>query len=87
MAQGFAGGKPVVAFDVDGAKELVINDKTGYLIPPKKTGLLKEKLLFLLKNREISYKMGDEGQRRVKEIFPVEKMVAKIEQVYKEELL
>ena len=87
VAQGFAGGKPVVAFDVDGAKELVINDKTGYLIPPKKTGLLKEKLLFLLKNREISYKMGDEGQRRVKEIFPVEKMVAKIEQVYKEELL
>ncbi|MDD3725748.1 MAG: glycosyltransferase family 4 protein [Candidatus Ratteibacteria bacterium] len=82
VAQGFAGGKPVVAFDVDGAKELVVNNKTGYLIPPKDVAMLREKLLYLLKNQEISYKMGEEGRRIVKELFPVEKMVDKIEQVY-----
>lgn len=84
VAQGFAGGKPVVAFDVDGAKELVINDKTGYLIPPKDTELLKEKLLFLLKNPEISYKMGKAGREIVEELFPVDKMVDRIEKVYVE---
>lgn len=84
VAQGFAGGKPVVAFDVDGAKELVINDKTGYLIPPKNIELLREKMLFLLKNPEISYKMGEAGREIVKELFPVEKMVDRIEELYKE---
>ncbi|MCM8762232.1 MAG: glycosyltransferase family 4 protein [Candidatus Omnitrophica bacterium] len=82
VAQGFAGGKPVVAFDVDGAKELVINNKTGYLIPPKDIRYLKEKLLFLLKNSDISYKMGEAGREIVKELFPVEKMVDRIEKVY-----
>ncbi|HPP30351.1 MAG TPA: glycosyltransferase family 4 protein [bacterium] len=82
VAQGFAGGKPVVAFDVDGAKELVVNDKTGYLIPPKDTKILKEKLLYLLKNPEISYKMGEAGREIVKELFPVDKMVDRIEKVY-----
>jgi len=82
VAQGFAGGKPVVAFDVDGAKELVLNGKTGYLIPPGDTALLKEKLLFLLKNPEESYKMGEAGREIVKERFPVEKMVDRIEKVY-----
>jgi len=84
VAQGFAGGKPVVAFDVDGAKELVINGKTGYLIPPGDTALLKEKLLFLLKNPEKSYKMGEAGREIVKELFPVEKMVDRIEKLYTE---
>lgn len=84
VAQGYAGGKPVVAFDVDGAKELVINDKTGYLVPPKDINTLKGKLLYLLKNQEISYKMGEEGRRIVKELFPVEKMVERIENLYKE---
>ncbi|MCM8830024.1 MAG: glycosyltransferase family 4 protein [Candidatus Omnitrophica bacterium] len=82
VAQGFAGGKPVVAFDVDGTKELVINNKTGYLITPKDIRDLKEKLLFLLKNPDISYKMGEAGREIVKELFPVEKMVDRIEKVY-----
>ncbi|MCX8082765.1 MAG: glycosyltransferase family 4 protein [bacterium] len=84
VAQGFAGGRPVVAFDVDGAKELVINDKTGYLIPPKDIVMLREKLLFLLKNSEISYKMGNAGRKIVQELFPVEKMVDRIEKLYME---
>ncbi|MCD6407858.1 glycosyltransferase family 4 protein, partial [bacterium] len=66
VAQGLAGAKPVVAFDVDGAKEIVIEGKTGFLIPPKNINLLKEKILFLLKNPSIASKMGIKGRELVK---------------------
>jgi len=84
VAQGFAGGRVVVAFDVDGARELVVNDRTGYLVPPKNTSMLKEKILFLLKNPGISYKMGEDGRRVVENLFPVQKMVDSIERIYQE---
>lgn len=82
VAQGLAGGKPVVAFDVDGAREIVINGKTGFIVPEKNVELLKEKIIFLLENSEIADKMGIEGQKLVMELFPVEKMVDEIEKIY-----
>ena len=82
VAQGFAGGKPVVAFDIDGAREIVIDGKTGFLVPPKDISVLSEKLLFLLQNEEIAIKMGREGRKIVEEKFPVEKMVDEIEKLY-----
>ncbi len=82
VAQGFAGGKPVVAFDIDGTKEVVINGKTGFIVPPENVELLKEKLIFLLENSEIAGKMGIEGQELIKKLFPVEKMVDEIEKIY-----
>jgi glycosyltransferase involved in cell wall biosynthesis len=87
VAQGFAGGRPVLAFDVDGARELVIDDRTGYLIPPKDVEMLKEKMRFLLQNPAISCKMGEEGRRIVMSLFPVEKMVSAIDNIYKETVL
>ncbi|MCM8766757.1 MAG: glycosyltransferase family 4 protein [Candidatus Omnitrophica bacterium] len=82
VAQGLAGGKPVVAFDVDGAKEIVINWKTGFIVPPEDVELLKEKIIYLLENSEISAKMGKEGQKLIMQLFPVGKMVDEIEKIY-----
>ena len=82
VAQGLAGGKAVVAFDVDGTKEVVINGKTGFIVPPKDINLLKERIIYLLENSEISDKMGKEGQELIKNLFPVEKMVDEIEKIY-----
>ncbi|MCM8784726.1 MAG: glycosyltransferase family 4 protein [Candidatus Omnitrophica bacterium] len=82
VAQGLAGGKPVVAFDVDGAKEIVINGETGFIVPPENVKLLKERIIYLLENSVISDKMGKKGQELIKRLFPVEKMVDEIEKIY-----
>ncbi|MCM8804841.1 MAG: glycosyltransferase, partial [Candidatus Omnitrophica bacterium] len=82
VAQGLAGGKPVVAFDIDGTKEIVIDGKTGFIVPPKNIKLLTERIIFLLENCKIADKMGIEGQNLVKNLFPVEKMVDEIEKLY-----
>jgi glycosyltransferase involved in cell wall biosynthesis len=74
--------KPVVAFDVDGAREVVIDGETGYLIPPKDSKKLGQALLQLLHNRERAREMGEEGYRLVESRFDVTKMVDDISELY-----
>ena len=83
VAQGLAAGKPIVAFDVDGAKEIVIDGKTGYLVPAKDTKKLAFTIIKALKNKTSSEKMAKEGQKLIKKLFPIEVMVNKIEEEYK----
>ena len=35
LPQALIAGKPVVSYDVDGAREVVIPDETGFLVPPR----------------------------------------------------
>ncbi len=83
VAQGLAAGKPVVAFDVDGTKEVIINEETGYLVPAKDTEKLASTIIKALSNMDKSKEMAREGQRLIKKLFPVEVMVNSIEKVYK----
>jgi len=77
---------PVVASDVGGNREIVINGKTGFCIPSADPYLLAERIIWLLSHREEAKSMGKEGRRLVKEHFTVEHMVARTEQVYWETL-
>jgi glycosyltransferase involved in cell wall biosynthesis len=38
LPQALIAGKPVVSYDIDGAREVVISDVTGYLVPPPAVG-------------------------------------------------
>ena len=38
LVHGLLAGKPVVSFDIDGAKEVVLDEVTGYLVPPQDCG-------------------------------------------------
>ena len=90
IPQAFALGKPVVSFDVDGARELVISSKTGFLIPaPASTSQTKESLdlmaraiIFLLKNPEQARQMGEAGRKLIFPNFDSNYMVAKIIEQY-----
>jgi hypothetical protein len=52
--------KPVVATNIPGSTEAVVNGKTGFLIPPKAPEAMAEALLTLLGNRNLSRQMGEE---------------------------
>jgi glycosyltransferase involved in cell wall biosynthesis len=91
IPQSFALGKPVISFDIDGAKELVINNKTGFLIPPPdfdkrnyQTSLeqLATSIIYALKNHELSNKMGENGKNLIMPNFDANYMVKKIISIY-----
>lgn len=68
-----AEGKPVIASAVDGNREAVLEGITGFLVPPGKPEAFAERVVKLLKDRELRKKMGEAGRKRA-EMFSVEKM-------------
>jgi len=90
IPQSFSLGKPVVSFDVDGARELVINSQTGFLIPaPASAGRTKEALdkmaqaiILLLTNPDQARQMGQNGKKLIRPNFDSAYMVEKIIEQY-----
>ena len=82
LPQALAAAKPIVAYDCDGAREICITGETGFLIQPGDTASVAEKLIQLAESPELRQKLGDRGQRIVKELFPVDRMVESIYELY-----
>ncbi len=75
-------GKPCVSFNIDGAPEVVINDKTGYLVEAYDDKGLAEAVSRILKNDDLRAQMGENGRRHVDPAFRTETMVREIAEVY-----
>jgi glycosyltransferase involved in cell wall biosynthesis len=82
LPQALAAGKPVVAYDCDGAREACRDGDTGFLVPPGDLAALKDRLLKLAGDPALCKKMGEAGRNFVRENFPVEKMVHDIYNLY-----
>lgn len=78
LPQALAAGKPVVAYDFDGAEEVCIesDNQTGFLIPTGDTDKAAKRLLQLANDVALRDNLGRCGTQLVKENFSVEKMVA-----------
>jgi glycosyltransferase involved in cell wall biosynthesis len=76
LPQALAAGKPVVAFDFDGADEVCRENETGFLIRTGDTAAAAQKILQLANDSALRKKLGDAGRQFVAENFSVEKMVA-----------
>jgi len=61
--------KPVVATNVGGNPEMMINGKTGFLVEKGNSKQLIEKLSLLLEDGDLAKKMGNEGRKFVEETF------------------
>lgn len=83
ILEAMASGLPVVATDVDGNPEVVINNNTGYIVPPKNPKLLAEKIIKLLLNGETRRKMGQNSRERVEREFSFDKMISKYDTLYR----
>ncbi|MBM81075.1 MAG: glycosyl transferase family 1 [Planctomycetaceae bacterium] len=82
LPQGFIAGKPVVSYDVDGAKEVVIPGKTGYLLPPESVDELADSLIELSADASLRECLGQEGRSRFTDQFRHQTMTRRIREVY-----
>ena len=82
LPQAMLCGRPVVSFDIDGARE-VVNENTGRLIEPKDVEQLIKACAELIEDKNLRNKLGESGREFVKEKFAPEKMVDTIEAVYR----
>jgi len=61
--------KPVVATNVAGVPEMMIDGKTGFLVEKGNHEQLIKKLRLLLEDGDLVKKMGNEGRKFVEETF------------------
>lgn len=74
-------GRPIVATNVGPIPEIIQDGKNGFLVSPRDSKKLAEKIIILLKDKNLREKMGNAGKERLKE-FSIEKMVRETEGVY-----
>ena len=83
ILESMAAGKPVIATNVGGSPEMVVNDITGYLVPPADSSAMAGAITALLQEPDKAKAMGAAGKRLVEEKFTVEIMVKSYERLYK----
>jgi len=74
-------GKPVVSSDVGGIREIVINDKNGYVIENNEQ-IFIEKIQFILDNEDIYKRFSEYSKRLFNEDLMASKMIEKYKNIY-----
>jgi glycosyltransferase involved in cell wall biosynthesis len=62
-------GRPVVASRLGGMAELVVDDATGYLVPPGDAAALADRLEALARDSNLRTRLGIAGRRRAEGMF------------------
>src|SRR5207248_2877833 len=75
LIEAMAAGRPVVATDVGGAREVVEDGETGILIAPRDPAAIVASVANLHSSPTLRAQLGEAGRRSVRARFPVDKMV------------
>jgi len=79
-------GKPIVAADVSGCREVVRHGETGLLVPARDSGALAEALRALIQNRELRISMGREGRAFAERELSLDKVIGENFKLYEKHL-
>ena len=82
--ESLASGKPVVATSVDGTPEVVVNEKTGLIVPPNDPARLSEAICRMLREPDLADRLARDGREWVLSHFSVERLVKRTEEFYLE---
>jgi glycosyltransferase involved in cell wall biosynthesis len=86
IIEAMAAGLPVVAYNIRGCNDLVIDGETGFLVPFGDVHGLADKLAWLAQHPDERRHMGEAGRRRVEETFSLEAVLPQMMTVYRSEL-
>ena len=92
MAEGFsnaileymAAARPVVATDVGGAREAIVEGETGYIVSSGNDAEMAERIIQLLREPERARTMGEQGRLRVIDEFSCERHLQNTLDLYDE---
>lgn len=80
--ESLAAGRPVVATDVDGTPEVIVDGHTGLTVPPADAPRLAEAICRLLADAEERGRLGRQGRQWVAEHFTHRRQIRETEAVY-----
>jgi glycosyltransferase involved in cell wall biosynthesis len=84
LPQALISGKPIITYDVDGAREVAIPGETGYLLPPRDVPGMIAALRELATDAQLRERLGQTGRARFTEQFRHQTMTRRLREVYQE---
>ena len=82
LIEAMAAGCPIAATDVGGNREVVLDGRTGLLVPPREPAQLAKAIVTLLCDRPAALAMAAAARARAAAEFTAETMVARLEALY-----
>ncbi len=82
VMEAMAAGRPVVATDLGGSRELIVDGVTGFLVPVGDPGALAEKMIQMLSLPDRGRSLGAAGSDRVSSEFSIAAMVRRCEELF-----
>jgi L-malate glycosyltransferase len=82
-----AAGRAVVATDVGGAREAIVDGQTGYLVASGDYRMMAQRIGELLKNAEQAQMLGARGREVIEEKFSCEAQLKRTEELYEKLLV
>ena len=86
LMEAAASGRPIVATDIPGNRNVVIDGQSGYLVPVGDPEVLARSLENLILSEDLRIQMGKQGRELAKRRFSQEDINARTIQVYEEVL-
>ena len=83
LPQALISGIPAISYDIDGAREVVIDDETGYLVEAANINELAERIQALVGDEATRNQYGKNGQAKFTDQFRHQTMTRKIRELYR----
>jgi glycosyltransferase involved in cell wall biosynthesis len=77
---------PCIATQVIGSSEIIVDNESGFLVPPGNPARLAEATLTLLDNKQLRKKIGENARSRVLQNYDFNTIVDRIEEWYRRNL-
>jgi glycosyltransferase involved in cell wall biosynthesis len=84
LPQALAAGRPIVAFDCDGASEVCLDGRTGFLVPPDDLDQLRDRIIHLAADPGLRSACGNAGRELVRERFSLQRMIDDLTSLYEQ---
>ena len=86
FVEALASSTPVIASNVGGIVDIVSNGVNGYLVEPKSSQAIADKLQYLMRHREVLKKFSDNARQSVENRFSWENTAEQYSNLFKEQM-
>ena len=76
--------KPIIIYNIGGLNELIVHNKNGFIVNKHDIEDLKDKIVYLTKNKKKAKNMGEEGRNILKKNWSSEIHLKQLFRIYEE---
>lgn len=82
LIEAASSGRPIVTTDMPGCREIVVDGKNGFLVPPGDAVRVAQAIRLLLRDPDLRERMGSIGRSMVERSFSAERVTANLLSIY-----